>query len=154
MLAWQSVYNIYPANDQTGTSDHTLLVQGSRTGTSLINFDDQPIIGYETTFAQSVPQVTWSTKTGAPINAILQFNHVAEFPTDQDKPEDGKALDDGKEEQDTSIGRRVVYAWLYKDGDPVPVPSPPYPAKPTNYTHVGHDFFDDISKFNGSYTTK
>lgn len=108
-------------------------------------------------FAVGTPQVSWTTaKTGLEWNALLQFGHIAETPTVDVDPKKPKLKRDATEEGDdaTSLGRRVIYVWLYKDGDPTPVPSPRYPGKPVNYTHIGHDFFDDISKFNRKYTTK
>ncbi|KZS98254.1 hypothetical protein SISNIDRAFT_136256 [Sistotremastrum niveocremeum HHB9708] len=126
LLAWQSIYQLHPSSTAANADPtiHTCVVMGSRNGKSMIVLDGVNIIGYTDNFVKD-GTLSWSTESSnAPLNGIISFEH--------------KVVGDA-----TNIGSRVMNAKLWKKGDPTP----------DAITHSGHDFFDDVSKFDGTYNT-
>lgn len=125
ILAWQSIYQLKPVATTGDQTIHTCMVVGSRTGKSTILFDNKQVNGFTSGFPDT-QTLSWDSGNNS-MNAEITFAY--------------KKITDST--LDPSSGPRIMNATLWNAGDP----------KPDAVTHIGHDFFEDVAQFNGSYNT-
>lgn len=108
-------------------SMHRITVLGSRTNNLMIFFDAKVVVGVQNKFHEN-GTLNWEAATSScPMNGRLAFTFDV-----SSAPQDAKHL-----------GTRILKAKLWKQGE----------SEPTDFTHQGRDWFDDIGKFNGTYYT-
>lgn len=130
LLVWQSMYEVSPITDvadpkkKDGTM-HRIAILGSRTNHILIYFNANVVLGVQNKFVED-GTLSWKAESSTcPLSCRLAFT-----------------FDVSSASQDAAhFGSRILKAKLWGPGEP----------EPTDFTHQGRDWFDDIEKFNGNY---